>query len=181
MATTIVVGPCRGSFLHVFTPRAVQEGQEAKYSGCVLINKKDTATVSAVKAAIAAETSIGWPNGKLPKGFKSPLKDGDGLTNSKTGEQRPETKGCFVINASSKTKPGIVDAQRQEVIDPAQIYSGANYRWQLAFAPYKLPTSSGIGCYLNNLQKTSDGPSLEGRMDAKDAFDDYTPPDGTDC
>lgn len=172
MATKVVTEVCRLSYAHVFTPRAVQEGQEAKYSAAILIDKKEnTATVAKIKAAIKAEQEIGWPTGKLPANLKLPLKDGDGMLD-KNGVQRKETAGKWVINASCKSKPGIVNAAREDIIDKDEIYSGCFCRFSLAFAPYNLPTSKGVGCYLNNIQKIKDGPSLEGRESAKDAFND---------
>jgi hypothetical protein len=161
------------SFEHIWAPKAVQEGQDAKYSATILIPKTDKETLAKINGAIATEQAIGWPNGKLPPGFKKPLKDGDGMVD-KNGVQRKETVGCYVINASSKTKPGIVNAAREDVLDKNEVYSGCFCRFQLAFQPYNLSSSKGIGCYLNNIQKIKDGESLAGREKASDAFDEYS-------
>jgi hypothetical protein len=173
MATKVVTGVCRLSFPHLFTPRAVQEGQEAKFSGTILCPKTDKKTYDACVNAVKVETSVGWPTGKVPPGFKQPIKDGDGMLD-KNGQQRPETVGMWVINASSKTKPGLVDASLQDVVDKGLIHAGCFCRFQIAFAHYNLATSKGVGAYLNNVQFVKDGPDLGGREDAKDAFDTYS-------
>jgi hypothetical protein len=166
MATKVVTGVCRASYAHVWKPRAIQADQDPKYSVAILIDKKDSETIGKVKAAVKVETDAKYPNGKVPSGFKTPLKDGDTM-------DREETKGHWVLNASSEDKPGIVDAQRNDIIDPAQIYSGCYCRFQVTFAHYDWQQiNKGIGCYLNHIQKIKDGPSLSGREDAASAFDD---------
>lgn len=153
------------SYSHIWTPRAIQVDQEPKYSAAVLIPKTDADTIARVRAAIQTEIAAGWP-GKKPT-LKNPLKDGDGMLD-KNGEQRKETAGMYVLNASSKDRPGIVNANREAIIDKSEIYSGCWCKFQLAFVPYNMPQNKGIGCYLNNLQKVKDGPSLEGREAAAD-------------
>ena len=171
MSTKVITGVVRLSFCHLNTPAAVVVGQDPKFSAMLLIDKKDVKTLAAINNAIKFEKGEGWPSG-APATLKQPLKDGDGMLNKK-GEQRPETKGMFVINASSKTKPGLVDASRQPILDNSPIYSGCYCRCQLVFAPYNLAASKGIGCYLNNVQFIKDGPNLGGKDSAEEAFDAY--------
>ena len=56
MATTtqITTGKVRFSYCNLFTPRAAQEGAQAKYSVTLLIPKSDKATVAKIKTAIEA-------------------------------------------------------------------------------------------------------------------------------
>jgi len=169
MATKVVTGPCRLSYEHIWTPKAVADGQEPKFSAAILIPKTDTATIAGIKEAIRKEAAQAYPNGKVPPNFKLPLKDGDTLLD-KDGKPRLECLGHYVINASSNTRPGIVDAACQPILDKSLVYSGCYCNFQLGFATYNLPTSKGVGAYLNNVQKVKDGPSLAGRDDPKDVF-----------
>jgi hypothetical protein len=52
MATKVVTGKVRFSYVHVFEPWSGQEGQPAKYSVCVLIPKEDKKTLAKIKAAM---------------------------------------------------------------------------------------------------------------------------------
>jgi len=175
MASKVVTGVCRLSYEHIWEARSIDGTQEPKFSACILIPKADTATVANVKAAIAAEVKAGWPSGKVPAGAKMPLKDGDTLVDS-NGQPRSECVGMFVLNASSKSRPGVVGLDRQDIIDRDVVYSGCFCRFQIAFAPYDLPASKGVGCYLNNIQFVKDGDSLAGKQKAADAFaDDFKP------
>ena len=52
--TKVTTGTVRFSYLHVFEPWAAQEGQEKRYSVCLLIPKSDKKTLSKIKEAIEA-------------------------------------------------------------------------------------------------------------------------------
>lgn len=60
-------------------------------------------------------------------------------------------KDCFWINASSgeKFKPKVLDRNKQEVLDPAEIYSGRNAAVSIGFYGWSYQGKSGIGCNLN--------------------------------
>ena len=106
----VVTGKVRFSYVNAFTPRARAEGQEPKYGITLLIPKTDKATLNKINAAIE-ETRLGSAeifSGKIPANLKTSLHDGDGeMPNG--GEYPPEAKGCMVLSASSRTKPGVVD------------------------------------------------------------------------
>lgn len=50
-ATTVTTGVVRLSYAHVWEPAAGKDGGDKKYSATLLIDKKDTKTVKALKAA----------------------------------------------------------------------------------------------------------------------------------
>lgn len=164
--TKVVTGKARLSYVNVFQPRAAKPGQEPKYSICVLIPKSDTATVNKVKAAVkaAAEAGIATLGGKIPPNLKNPLRDGD------TERDTDEYKGHYFINANSKQKPGVVDAQVQPILDAQEVYSGCYGRVSLNFYAYNQEGNKGIGAGLQNVQKLADGDALSGRSRAEDDF-----------
>lgn len=168
--TKIVTGKVRLSYVNVFQPRADKPGKEPKYSVCVLIPKTDTATVNKVKAAVkaAADANVSLWGGKIPAGLKNPLRDGD------TERDAEEYKGHWFINANSKQKPGVVDAELNSVLDPQEVYSGCYGRVSLNFYGYNQDGNRGIGAGLNNVQKLADGDPLSGRSRAEDDFSDAT-------
>ena len=162
MSTKQILGskkmPVRFSYAQVFEPKAHSEGEEAKYSVAVLIDKSDKETLRKVKEGVeaAAELYTSKFGGKLPKNYKSPLRDGD--------EEKPEDEnyeGVMFFNASSKHKPEIVDANLEEVMDKEEFYSGCYGRVSINFFPFS-GKSKGVAAGLNNLQKTKDGDRLGG-------------------
>ncbi len=97
--------------------------------------------------------------------LKTPLRDGD--------LERPDDeayKGSYFINANSGTQPGIVDADRQPILDRSEMYSGVKGRASINLYAYNVNGNRGIACGLNNLQKISDGTPLGGKSRAEDDF-----------
>lgn len=102
--TKVRIGEVRFSYLHVFTPDSV-DGNEPKYSVSLIIPKGDTALVDRIKAAIKTAYQQGLQSkwGGKAGNWRNPLRDGD--------IDRPDDEAyrdSWFINASSKTKPGVV-------------------------------------------------------------------------
>lgn len=169
--TQITTGRVRFSYCHIFEPRTL-EGSDPKYSVTLLIKKTDDFTVKKLKAAIAAAQAAYTernPGKKAPT--KNTLHDGDGVRES--GEEfGPECKGCWVITASTKTKPIIVDADKNQITDPAEIYSGCYGRAIINAFAYDTHGNRGITFALNGIMKLSDGDPLGGNRASADDFDD---------
>ncbi|MEC0340053.1 DUF2815 family protein [Bacillus sonorensis] len=167
-STKVITGKVRFSYVHIFQPHAIEEGQEPKYSMSIIIPKSDKETLKKIKAAVEAAKQAGaskW-GGKIPKNLKTPLRDGD--------EERPDQEeyaGAYFLNASSKTRPGVVDAHLNEIIDSEEVYSGCYGRVSINFYPFNTAGNKGIACGLNNVQKWEDGDYLGGRSRAQDDFD----------
>ena len=165
--TKVVTGKVRFSYLHVWEPSAVEEGQEKKYSVSLIIPKSDKATLTAIKKAIEAAKEAGKAKfgGKVPATLKIPLRDGD--------VERPEDEsyeGSFFLNANCKSKPGLVDKDCLPIMDQDLLYSGCFGRASVTFYAFNTSGNKGIACGLNNLQKLKDGDSLGGRATAESDF-----------
>ncbi|MCL2212844.1 MAG: DUF2815 family protein [Oscillospiraceae bacterium] len=158
----VLTGEVRLSYAALVQPRAPQSGVgEPKYSVTILIPKTDTATKAAIDAAMRAAAqeavSTKW-GGVAPPQPKHPLHDGDGVRPS--GEAfGEECKGHWVITASSKNKPGVVNEYGVELL-PTDIYSGMYGRVTIRFFGYSNSGNKGIGCGLGNVLKTRDGEPL---------------------
>lgn len=171
----VVTGKVRFSYVHVFEPTAIGDKGEKKYNMAVLIDKNDKVTLDKINAAII-ETKMSkkseWcktQGGKdvWPK-IETCLRDGD-----IDKPDDPNYAGCYFINARSSRKPGLVDKQLQEVIDPSMIYSGCYGRVQLSFFPYDFMGKKGIGAGLDNIQTFNEGEPLGGGFErAEDVFND---------
>lgn len=172
--TKVITGVnTRWSYANVWHPKAINGGAP-KYSVSLIIPKSDTATVNKIKAAIQAAYDDGEAklkgNGKsVPplSALKTPMRDGD--------LERPDDdayKNAYFINANSATAPGIVDSDRQPVIDTSEVYSGVYGRASINFYAFNSNGNKGIACGLNNLQKIKDGEPLGGKSRAEDDFAD---------
>lgn len=163
---TKVIVPCRFSYLHCWEPAAVNGG-EPKYSVSAIIDKKDTKTINAIKAAIeqAKKDSVSKWGGKVPGNLHLPLRDGD--------IDRPDDEayaGCYFFNANSRQAPQVVDAKVQPILDQSEVYSGCYGKISVTFYGYNANGNRGIAAGLGNIQKLRDGESLGGRSNAADDF-----------
>ncbi len=170
--TKVITGVnTRWSYANVWDAKSINGGAP-KYSVSLIIPKSDTVTVNKIKAAIQAAYEEGEGklkgNGKFVPALdtiKTPLRDGD--------KERPGDeayKGCYFINANSATAPGIVDADRQPIMDRSEVYSGVYGRASINLYAFNSNGNRGIACGLNNLQKIRDGEPLGGKSRAEDDF-----------
>ncbi len=167
---TITIGPVRFSYLHAFEAVAIEEGQTKKFSVSAIIPKSDKAVLKAIATAIEAAKQSGKDSkfaGKIPANLKLPLRDGD--------TERPEDeayKAAMFLNAHATTRPGIVDAARNPIVDQSALVSGDYGYLNVTFYPFNLGGSKGVAVGFNHLMKTKDGEPLSARISADAAFED---------
>ena len=170
--TKVITGVnTRLSYANVWDPKSINGGAP-KYSVSLIIPKSDTKTIDKINAAIQAAYEEGQSklkgNGKSVPALtviKTPLRDGD--------LERPDDeayRGCYFINANSATAPGIVDADRQPILERSEIYSGVYARASINLYAFNSNGNKGIACGLNTLQKIRDGEPLGGKSRAEDDF-----------
>ena len=171
--TKVITGVnTRWSYVNAWEPKSINGGAP-KYSVSLIIPKSDTKTIEKIQAAIQAAYDEGQGklkgNGKSVPALsvlKTPLRDGDA--------ERPDDEAyadSYFINANSSTAPGIVDADRQPILERSEVYSGVYGRASINFYAFNSNGNKGIACGLNNLQKIKDGEPLGGKSRAEDDFD----------
>lgn len=170
--TKVITGVnTRWSYVNAWEPKSINGGAP-KYSVSLIIPKSDTKTIEKIQAAIQAAYEEGQGmlkgNGKSVPALsvlKTPLRDGDA--------ERPDDEAyadSYFVNANSGTAPGIVDADRNPIIDRSEVYSGVYGRASINFYAFNSNGNKGIACGLNNLQKIRDGEPLGGKTRAEDDF-----------
>lgn len=171
---SVVTGEVRFSYCNLFTAKAKKPGDEPKFSTTLLIPKSDIATKQRIDADIAAAIQEGtnskW-NGVRPPIVPIPIHDGDGVRPSDGMPFPDECKGCWVVTASDKNRPEIVDVNLNPIINQSEVYSGMYGRASIRFYPYINNGKKGIGCGLGNVQKLRDGTPLAGER--RSAADDF--------
>lgn len=171
--TKVITGVnTRWSYANVWEAKSINGGTP-KFSVSLIIPKDDTTTVNKMKAAIQSAYEEGQSklkgNGKTVPALsilKTPLRDGD--------LERPDDEAyanSYFVNANSSSAPGIVDADRQPIIDRSEVYSGVYGRASINFYAFNSNGNKGIACGLNNLQKMKDGEPLGGKSRAEDDFE----------
>lgn len=171
----VMIKNVRLSYVRLFEAQQINGQGEAIYSVCLLI-PKDSPEVPKIKAAIKQEfegmkTRYPKLNGKDPKAWANPLRDGDA---EKDGS---EYQGCYFINAKRKEKQGapiVIDGKKQYITDPNDVYSGSWGNVAVSIFPYEFTGKYGISVGLNGVQKTKDDERLDGgtSVDDFDTIDD---------
>jgi hypothetical protein len=170
-STKVITGKVRFSYANVFIAKASKPGQPERFGSSILIPKTDKKTIAAINAAVEAAIALGKASkfgGKVSPTLKKPLRDGD--------EEKPDDEnyaGMMFLNASSNSRPGIVDVNCDPIMNRDEFYSGCYGRASLNFYPYFVDGSKGIAAGLNNVMKLEDGPNLGGgSASAADDFGD---------
>lgn len=173
--TKILTGKVRLSYPKLFTAEQIQGQGDPKYTASFIIEPDDRFTLDKVEAAIDAAIALGkektWKGAKAAlltrDKLKLPLRDGD--------EKEDEAyNGRFFLNATSKSKPGVVDRDPRIALTEAEVYAGMYVRATLNFYPFDNNGSKGIAVGLNNIQFLEDGEPLSGGS-AKPEDDFSTP------
>lgn len=168
----VITGPeTRWSYANVWEAKSINGGAP-KFSISLIIPKSDTLTVAKIKAAIEAayhegEAKLKGNSKSVPPlaSIKTPLRDGD--------IERPDDQAytnTYFINANSATAPGIVDVDRNIILNRSEVYSGVYGRASINFYAFNSNGNKGIACGLNNLQKVRDGEPLGGKVSAESDF-----------
>jgi len=156
----------RVSFPQVFTPKQFGD-QKPKYSLTMLFDKKtDIKTIK--QAAFNAALEQFGSKERFPKNMKWPWRDGD------QKEDVAGYAGHIFISASAKesSQPGLVDKDRQPILNERDFYAGCYARAELIAFYYDQQGNKGVSFSLQNIQKWKDGEAFSGRKNAEDVFDD---------
>lgn len=167
-ATEAITPKFRVSFPTVFEAKSFQD-QDPKYSVQMLFDKKTD--LKPIKAAMAAAVKDKYGD-KVPKGLVSPIKDGD-------EKDLEGYEGTFVVSASSKFKPDVLDQKGNPIEAQQDFYAGCYARAFVEAYIYEVKDpknpktilKKGIGLYLGHLQKLADGESFSKRVKSDDVFD----------
>jgi len=143
------------SYPHLFEPRAVNQGDDPKYSVNILI-RKDDPQVAAISQAIQTEIANTFPNG-FPANGKVCLKE------------NPEYPDYFELrtNSMADNPPHVVTLPgAKPVQDRSKVYAGAEAWFVVSISGYNQAVNKGIGGYINGVGITGAEGAL-GRLDNK--------------
>lgn len=169
----------RAAFISVFKATAMKNADgsinKPKYS--IRAAFPPTAKLDALKKEAESVAREKWGD-KIPKTLRSPFRTNEELENPIPGIG--DDWVVMTFSATEDRRPGIVDAKLQDIIDDADVYSGAWYRAQVRAFAYENAGNKGVSFGLQNVQKLRDDDPLgNGRIPASKAFDPVdVPSDG---
>jgi len=167
----------RLSYTNLLTPRAQDEAKPdvLTYSTAILIPKSDTATITALKAAIKEALAEGvakkW-SGKTPANLKNPLRDGD--------TERPDDEtyaGHFFLNAKGprggKEQPVLLTKNGVLTDSAGIIYSGAFARVSVQFYPFDVSGNRGVAAGVTSILSMEHGEPLGNTVTPESARSEF--------
>ena len=159
MAKVVTKRPVRLTF--TFLP-----DEDGTFRTSILVPKSDKALIKMIEDAIEEAKEYGktakW-GGKIPRNLKISFQDGDDTDLDKY----PENEDHYLLNARSKKKVGLVDTDRQPILDSTEIYSGCWAYVSVSSFAYN-NESKGVGFFLNNIMKARDDEPFGGGTSSPD-------------
>jgi hypothetical protein len=163
------------SYPHLFKPAARSKapavgGVEVPkvYSAVLLFDAKQIKSTAYRILVDAVEDLVrtSFPKGILGKSIRSPFRDCDEKENFPDGYET-------FISAWSNEKPGVVDNQREDILDSGDVWAGQWARFAVAPFSYENSGNRGVSFYLHHVQIVrSEGlKRLDGRKAAQESFD----------
>lgn len=145
-------------------PRIFQADENGRF-GCAMIFDNDV-DFAVLEKEVALKVKEIYPKG-APKNLMRPILDGD-----KSEAGREELAGKFYINGKAgKYRPGLVDQNKQEILDEAEFYPGCWARAVITLYHWTYMGKCGISVNIRNIQKLRDDEPLISRRSAGDEFD----------
>lgn len=159
-SSRIVTPKARASYPHVFKPSAFQGEGEPKFSINLLVPKTNDEFIKNLRGLQDAATKALYPT-KKPQNFEVwGITDGDETDDSAAA-------GCWVIKASNKSRPAIVDKDAVQIIDELEVYGGCYVRANINAKAYGTASKGGVTLELNVVQKIADGEAFGGAAAVK--------------
>lgn len=164
-AKTLITPLFRVSFNHLWTPSKNDDGTEIYSVTCIF---EDNELLKPMYAAVQEAIQGKW-KGKKPAGCKMPFRKG--TEDEYDLEKHPEYDGKVIATLRSYSRPvGVVNAQRQPIVDKDDFYSGCYAVASYSVFTYDKPTSKGVSLGLYNVMKIKDGEPLVTRRIAEQDF-----------
>ena len=168
MATKVITGKVRASFVHIFEPQSVN-GSEPKYSCSFIIPKSDTETIGKIREAVEEAQSgrreqVGREDPAEPEA--APARRRHRAPGRSRRTPTPTSSTPTAASGPAWWTAGACPSPTRWMV-----YSGCYVRASITFYPFNTNGNRGIACGLQNIQKWCDGEPLNGRVRAEDEFD----------
>lgn len=167
----LVSPKARASYPTLFKARAFNETAEPKFSVTLMV-KKDAAGnkfIEQVEAIREQALSKLYPKTRAKNLEIWGVTDGD-------ENEDPAMHGNWLVKASSKSRPAVVDASKAEILDEETVYGGCYIRASICAKAYGTPSKGGVTLELVAVQKLEDGEPFSAaeraKSEAVNEFDD---------
>lgn len=152
----------RLSYPHVFKPSAFNGEGEPKFSASFYVPKAEKEFIASLRS-LQEDAVKELYGSKKPQNFETwGIADGDDTDDE-------AAKGCYIVKASNKVKPKVVDWRGSDILDELEVYGGCYARASVQAKAYGTPAKGGVTLELLVVQKVADGTPFGGAAKAMSA------------
>jgi hypothetical protein len=169
----------RVSYANVFKPQKNDLSGKMEFSLVAIFPKgSDLSELKKAAEACIAE-KYGTDKSKWPSNMRNPFRKCSERWKNEGGEQKipagyEDGEAIFItMKANEDRRPGVVDQNVQDILEPRDFYSGAYARCKARPYFYDQKGNKGVSFGLGNVQKLRDGEPLGGGPTK--ASDDFAP------
>lgn len=167
--TDVVTPTFRASYPNIFKAAFNKLSQKNEFSVEALFSPDENLDAMKKAAHGALVKKFGADQTKWPTVTRSPFRDQkEKLKDGKLPDGC--TPGAMFIRFKSEKRPGIVDQNKQELLDDSKFYAGCYARAHVNAFAFQKGANVGVSFGLNHVQLVKDGESFSGRPKAEDAF-----------
>lgn len=161
----------RVSYPNIFKPKKNELSGKEEYSLVAVFAPGTDLTVLKKLAQAALVDKWGPDKAKWPTTLKSPFRKCEErkLRDGTMPEGYPE--GGIFVSMKSAQRPGLVDSEVRDIIEPREFYAGCYARATVTAFAYDFSGNRGVSLWMQNVQKMKDGEPIAGRAKAQDDFD----------
>jgi len=155
----------RLSFPSLFATEVYGGEDTGKFAATFLISKSDTKTVQSIEQSCKAALVEKYGEGKIPKGFKLPLVDGD-------DKEYQGYADHVCIKASTKKRPTLVNRDKTPIVEEDGILYGGCYV-NASIDVWVMDNSYGkkVLASLNAIQFVKDGEAFGTKSEGAECFE----------
>ena len=161
----IMLKNVRLSFASLFKTEWYAGADTEKFAATFLISKSDTKTVTAIETACKQALVEKYGEGKVAKGFKMPLVDGD-------DKDYKGYQDHYSIKATTKKRPTLVNRDKTPIVEEDGILYGGCYV-NVSIDLWVMDNSYGkkVLASLNAIQFVKDGEAFGTKSEGADCFE----------
>jgi hypothetical protein len=172
--SNIMTPKFRVSFPNVFKARLNDQNGQMEFGVMAIFPAGADLTALKKAAQEAIVEKWGSDQKKWPKNLRSPFrkceeKEYENDAGKMVLPPGMEPGGIY-LNLKSRQKPGLVDANVQDIIDEKEFYAGCYARATVYAHAYEVKGNTGVSFWLQNVQKVGEGDPLGSRTKAQDDF-----------
>lgn len=169
LKTDVVTTTFRASYPNVFKAAFNKLSNKNEFSIEALFAPGADLTAAKQAAKNALINKFGPDESKWPTNLRSPFRDQkekikDGIL--------PDgcTAGAIFMRFKSEKRPGVVDQNKQEILEESKFYAGCYARAHVNAFAYQKGANAGVSFSLNHIQFVKDGDAFSGRPSVESAF-----------